>query len=331
MEQKISGSFVISLDFELLWGVRDKKTVENYGKNIKAVWDVLPEMLHLFEKHQVKATFATVGFLFAKNTKELTSFFPSEKPQYKHSELSPYENFAEESPYMDAHPEYFFAEDLITLIKQYKGQEIASHTFSHYYCLEKGQTLASFKADIHAALKIAEAKEVQLHSLVFPRNQFNRDYLRAIADAGFSSFRGNEDAWFYRAAKGDDESKLKRAFRLMDTYINISGYNTHSYRKIADSYPYNIPASRFLRPYNPRLKFLEALRMKRIKNAMTHAAEHKEVFHLWWHPHNFGAYQNENMAFLSEILEHFTQLNQEFNFESGTMQEISEKLKQTLG
>jgi peptidoglycan/xylan/chitin deacetylase (PgdA/CDA1 family) len=331
MEQKISGSFVISLDFELLWGVRDKKTVESYGKNIKAVWEVLPQMLRLFEEHEVKATFATVGFLFAKNTKELSSFFPSEKPQYKHSRLSPYENFASEGPFMDAHPEYFFAETLLTLLKQSKGQEIASHTFSHYYCLEKGQTLASFRADIDSAVKIAEAKGVQLHSLVFPRNQFNQDYLKAIADAGFSSFRGNEDAWFYKAAKGDDESKLKRAFRLMDTYINLSGYNTYSYEKIAESYPYNIPASRFLRPYSPRLKFLEALRLRRIKNAMTHAAQEGEVFHLWWHPHNFGSNQKENLTFLESILAHYSKLHKKYPFHSRSMQEVAHQLNSLKG
>jgi hypothetical protein len=31
------GAFVISLDFELFWGVRDKRTISGYGPNILGV------------------------------------------------------------------------------------------------------------------------------------------------------------------------------------------------------------------------------------------------------------------------------------------------------
>src|SRR5450631_2733915 len=31
------GAFVISLDFELMWGVRDKRTIADYGRNILGV------------------------------------------------------------------------------------------------------------------------------------------------------------------------------------------------------------------------------------------------------------------------------------------------------
>ena len=32
-----NGKFVISLDFELMWGVRDIETVESYGENLRGV------------------------------------------------------------------------------------------------------------------------------------------------------------------------------------------------------------------------------------------------------------------------------------------------------
>ena len=65
------GKFVISLDFELMWGVRDKKTIESYGQNILGVREAIPAMLNAFDKYGINATFSTVGFLFAKNKKEL--------------------------------------------------------------------------------------------------------------------------------------------------------------------------------------------------------------------------------------------------------------------
>jgi len=39
------GAFVISLDFELLWGVRDKRTIADYGANIRGVRDAVPALL----------------------------------------------------------------------------------------------------------------------------------------------------------------------------------------------------------------------------------------------------------------------------------------------
>ena len=61
----------------------------------------------------------------------------------------------------------------------------------------------------------------------------------------------------------------------------------------------------FLRPYNNILFFLEALKIVRIKKAMLHAAKHNKTFHLWWHPHNFGVNQQNNLNNLVLILNYF--------------------------
>jgi peptidoglycan/xylan/chitin deacetylase (PgdA/CDA1 family) len=327
MAQKESGKFIISLDFELLWGVRDKRTVNDYGDNIKAVWTVLPKMLELFDKYEVDATFATVGFLFAADLEDLKSYLPSVQPQYHNSKLSPYHEHLKQEAFISGHREYHFARELIELIKKYPGQELASHTFCHYYCLEKGQSIAEFEADLGAAHRIAADAGVSLQSFVFPRNQFNKQYIQVIKDKGILSYRGNEKAWFYKPAKGDDEGLVKRAFRLLDTYLNISGHNTYRPSDLAAEFPFNIPASRFLRPYSKRLKSLEGLRLRRIKKGMLHAAERKEVFHLWWHPHNFGAQQSENLAFLESILEYYSMLKKTYGFESITMGALAQELK----
>ena len=97
------------------------------------------------------------------------------------------------------------------------------------------------------------------------------------------------------------------------------------------SYPYNIPASRFLRPYSPKLKALESLRLKRIKDDITYAAQNGLTYHLWWHPHNFGVNIEENLAFLTAILKHFQYLQQTHAMESVTMAELSEQLKDYNG
>ena len=87
---KSGGQFVISLDFELFWGVRDKRKIEDYGPALTKVHEIVPNMLELFRQYGIRSTFATVGLLFAKNKVEMKKFSPSVKPGYKDINLSPY-------------------------------------------------------------------------------------------------------------------------------------------------------------------------------------------------------------------------------------------------
>ena len=56
---------------------------------------------------------------------------------------------------------------------------------------------------------------------------------------------------------------------------------------------------------------------------MTYAARHQQIFHLWWHPHNFGRYLTENMAMLEKIISHFHVLEQQYGMRSLNMGELA--------
>lgn len=320
------GYFVISLDFELYWGIRDKKTLAEYGSNILGVRTALPRMLSLFDQYQTHATFATVGLLFANEKEQLIAFLPKEKPSYEEPNLSPYNGHFETVGKNEAEDQYHFASGLIDKIIERGHHEIGTHTFSHYYCLEKGQTLEDFRRDIQAAVKIAALKNLEMKSLVFPRNQFNEAYLQVCLENGITSYRGNEKSWFYRAEGTNEETLLKKLVRMADMYVNISGHNCAGLDELRKSTPVNIPSSRFLRPFSPTLKLLEGLRLKRIKDSMTYAARQGKVYHLWWHPHNFGIHQTENFRFLEDVLKHYQQLQSEFGFQSITMGDLAKKV-----
>ena len=47
---------------------------------------------------------------------------------------------------------YFFAPELIRSIHETKGQEIGTHTYSHYYCLEDSQNEIQFENDLDSAI-----------------------------------------------------------------------------------------------------------------------------------------------------------------------------------
>jgi len=322
-----NGHFVISLDFELMWGVRDKVTIDDYGNNIKAVWEVIPKLLSSFKSYEAKATFATVGLLFSRNKGELNQFSPELKPSYTNTNLSPFNGHFEQIGNHQEEDPYHYCIKLIEAVKEAPEHELGSHTFSHYYCIEPGQTVQHFKADLQAAKAISEKEGITLTSLVFPRNQFNQTYLRCCAEEGIITYRGNEKAWYYQPESGGNGSLFKRGMRLLDSYINISGHNIYSMESLQSSFPINIPASRFLRPFSTRLKGFEKKRLNRILKSMTAAAKEKKIYHLWWHPHNFGANMDDNFAFLTNILEHYQNLNEQYGFESITMSNLANKIQ----
>jgi len=322
-----TGKFVISLYFELFWGVRDKRTIENYGTNILGVQLAIPAMLSLFEKYGVKGTFSIVGFLFAKNKEELLASCPEMKPLYHEANLSPYNSFDAVGNNEQDDP-YHFGYSLLQQIKENNNHEIGTHTFCHYYCLEPGQTPEAFRQDLLAAKKIAATRGIIVRSLVFPRNQFNEEYLSVCREVGIDSYRGNPTSWLYAGRNKNDESLLRRAFRFVDTYLNLTGHHCHTKEYVMSSLLLNIAASRFLRPFSHKLAILDGLRLRRIKRAMLHAAKQKKLFHLWWHPHNFGVNLQQNINFLEKILQYFQQLQRDYQFSSITMSGLNDEISQ---
>jgi peptidoglycan/xylan/chitin deacetylase (PgdA/CDA1 family) len=322
-----NGKFVISLDFELMWGIRDKKDKITYANNIIGVHKVVPKLLEVFRKYNIKATFSTVGLLFFENKQELLANIPEKKPLYNNPNLSPYNGYFDILGNDFKSDLYHFAPILIKEIQRYPEHEIGTHTFSHYYCLEPGQTIETFKEDIKSAISIAEKYNLNLTSLVFPRNQFNDDYINICLELGIICYRGNEHSWLYKAKDGENETYLRRAFRLLDAYVNLSGHNCYSDQYLKSKIPVDIPSSRFLRPFSRKLKPLDALRLHRIKTGMNYAAKNNLTYHIWWHPHNFGINQHENFEFLEKILQHYIYLNNKYNFQSITMSNLAKNIQ----
>lgn len=314
------GTFVVSLDMELYWGVRDKRSLAEYRENLVGARVAIPRLLELFVEYQTHATWAIVGFLFFARRAELLKAAPLLVPAYDDGTLSPYPHLQTVGEDETSDP-FHYARSLVEQIRVAPNQEIGTHTFSHYYCLEPGQDRDAFRADLEAAVCAARDAGVELRSIAFPRNQIAPAYLPVCAELGIRVFRGTEDSWLYRPRGGDAESAVRRALRLIDAYVNLSGY--HAYPTVIDDTlgVTNVRASRFLRPYSRNLRRLEGLRRHRITAAMTHAARHGLTYHLWWHPHNFGRHFDENMATLRVVLAHYRRLADQYGMVSRTMQE----------
>tara|TARA_R100000935_G_scaffold198_1_gene556 strand:+ start:11272 stop:12255 length:984 start_codon:yes stop_codon:yes gene_type:complete len=324
----LNGGFVISLDYELMWGVRDVQSEETYGENILNVQEAFEKMLKLFELYNTKVTVATVGFLFHKNKSELLANLPKTTPDYLDQKCSPYPDMQEYLVNCKDVAIYFNA-PLTKKLVNHKNVEMASHTYSHFYCLESIGGIDAFVEDTVYIKETAAANGAHLKSIVFPRNQFTPRHIEVCAQFGISAYRGNPNHWIYRPVPENKQGIFRRMFRLLDSYINITGHHCYSLSNINTETPYNIAASRFLRPYSHTLSVLEELKLARIKKSMTYAAKNKQIYHLWWHPHNFGANLSENLDGLKTILQHYSMLHKKYGFTSVTMNDLSNQLTKT--
>lgn len=314
------GTLVISLDFELVWGLFDHIDINDTVSYFNNTLEAIPQIISIFEKNNIQATWATVGMLFNENWEEWHSNIPDSIPTYNKVELNPY--VYGKNHQKSGLDQFFFAPDLIKTIQSTEGQEIGTHTYSHYYCLEKGQTKAQFEADINQAMKMAQKFNIDLKSLVFPRNQFNEDYLEICAQKNIETVRTNPNFWYWDTTK--KETFAVKLARTGDAYLPF-GKKSYEANSLTPDKVLCQQASRFLRPQHS-LGVLNAARLNRIKNEMIQAAENGEVYHLWWHPHNFGGDVVGSIKTLLAIVETFKYCNETYGMESLTMKGLRDNL-----
>ena len=314
----VAPALVISLDFELHWGVYDLWSVAEYRANLLGARTAVPAMLALFAEHGIHATWATVGGLCCEDRRELLEVAPPR--------LGPC--LARAGVGEDERDDPFhFAPSLVRRIADTPHQEVGTHTFSHYCCLEAGGSPADFRDDLQAAVQVMLRRlGTRPRSIVFPRNQGHAACLAVCREFGLVAYRGNPRGWLHAARPRHAESPVRRAVRLADAYLPLAG--TMAYRPVdlPDAPVANVPASRYLRPWSPRLRPLERLRRHRITADLEHAARHGLTYHLWWHPHDFGAHLAENLALLRHLLRRFIFLRETYGMESLTMAEAAARL-----
>ena len=311
---------IVSLDFELFWGMQDHVSLSDYEQNILGGKAAIPKMLALFEKHGIHATWATVGYLFAENEGELRRYFPAELPAYDDPRLSCYRCFGQIGT-DEAEAPCYYAPELIPMIAAVPGQEIASHTFSHYYCREPGQTTEQFRADLDAARSIAGDHGFVLNSIILPRNQCEPEYVSVMRDVGFNAYRDEENDWIHEKIRF---KPLLRILRLADVYLPLTGQG--GYIPAVEDGIVNLVGSRMYKPFFKPLAAFEWLKLRRIKRQMLHAAKKGLTFHLWWHPHNVGVHTDLHMQQLEEIFAYYEELKEKYGMRSLNMGEAAREI-----
>lgn len=305
-------AFVVSLDFELHWGILDHTPLGECESLLLNAREAVQRMLSEFEAREIRATWATVGALFCDGKEELGTYL-QEDPKYSDRRLGVNRHLAILGESEKDDP-FHFAPSLIREILEAPGQEVATHTFAHIYGYEEGVSANDFRNDLTAALGVAQGWGHRIRSIVFPRNQFNTQMLQTIQDLGIETFRGTP---LNRGWGGNPEIDLgQRAMRLVDAFRPLA----NPVPVVRGEGPIDVPATLFFRTDVPRSA--RQLILNRVKSGLKHAALHGGTFHLWWHPHNFGHDLLSSMSMLAEVLDYFEILRDEYGMQSHCMQDF---------
>jgi peptidoglycan/xylan/chitin deacetylase (PgdA/CDA1 family) len=314
-------AFVISLDFEQHWGVYDHSSVNAYRRKLDGGRRAIPQILERFDAAGIHASWATVGLLLCEGREDALAQYPNHPPYDGlgiriHDVIDHSGNSETDDP-------YHYALSLVQHITAVPGQEIATHTFSHYYCLEQGPSAQDFEKDLEAAKKVASRHGIDLTAIVFPRNQYSPAHLAVCRRQGIKAFRGNPRADPYLPRNTADTTRTTRLKRLLDAYVEVVSSDQLLSRPTQEDGLINVRASRFLRPVSRLDRRLSRLRLHRIRAEMTRAAQEATDYHLWWHPHNFGTHTEENLALLDAILAHYQELRKQHGMASMTITEAA--------
>lgn len=283
--------FLLSLDTELAWGGFDKGGVERYGELYGGVREGVDNLLTLFQKYQIHATWAVVGHLFLESCSR-------EGPDNHNHVLQPEyrwypEGWLSHDPYTDVERDpFFYAPDIVENIRACKvEQEIASHTFTHAILGDPECTAEVARSQIEAGIQAAGGA---VRSLVFPRNSIG--HLDVAAACGIRAYRGNGDFWYGK------RGPVARAGHFLDQFLAIRSPVYSSIETAGEPPLYNFPASMFFPPRGGKWRGVPlGARVRKARRGIEAAIEKCAMFHLWFHPFNLSG-SSELLDALEAIL-----------------------------
>jgi len=237
-------AFTVSLDFELMWGTKDRSYGESFRKLCEIERrEVVDRLLGLLAEFEIRATWGVVGNLFLKKDHEDPLLYGSE---------------------------------LIERIRRCRvPQEIASHTMTHAVLGSPDCTAAMAERELGDWVRVARANGVDFQTLILPRNCIG--HLDIARRHGFLCYRGEDAAWYESQPR-----VVRRLGHLLEivsarTPVSVMPQPNAGMWSIPGSMLYT-PA------FGMRRCVPVWLRVLRANRGLDAALRRKRVFHLWFHP-----------------------------------------------
>jgi len=288
----MKGRFIVSLDCEGKWGMADK--LQPYHDRLltdEALARVYEDIVDLFERHEIAATFAFV-----------LAFTMDESERARFARLFEIEDFVGDvwlSHFRKARQQGrlggWFQPRALDTVQRRARHEIACHGFCHRSLADRAARPTDAATELDAAETVAQSKGLSLQTLVYPRNAVGN--LRALVQKGYLGFRDE------RPRPPGRLGPIKSMVDELNLWPQPEAPARGTYGDIV-----RIPAGNFFNwRFGPRRLVPPAVTVRRWTTLLNRAADTGGVAHLWFHPHNLIT-GPETREPLEAVLKHASRL-----------------------
>jgi hypothetical protein len=317
------GVLTISLDFELLWGSFDsgkhRKFIMHFARNggaFDATRGIVDRLLALFQKYDVRVTWATLGHLFLDHCEASNGIKHADMPRAKHAWFP--EDWYTYDPCKDfrAEPLWYGRDMLEKILAAEPKHDVGSHSFSHVIFSDAGCTPEVAEAEIAKCVELARSFNLKLESFVFPRNELG--HLDILRKHGFTVTRGTMPFWFAKFGS----RTLRRAGHLLDDFLALTPDCG-----VPEKSPSGIwvaPVSMFLQSMDGARRFIPVgSRIKKGIRGIEQAIKQRSIFQMSFHPTENLCFHPDKMFYaLERILAHAARRREEGQLQVMTMSDI---------
>lgn len=184
------GGLVISADFELAWGWRYSKKMEDPLKMALKARGNLPRLIRIFDEYRIPVTWATVGHLMLSSCNDRTHSWMKRIPHFENKRWRfDRGDWFEHDPCTSwEKARAWYAPDIVEAILDARaGHEIGCHTFSHIDMSDRNCPREVAEDEIRACKEAAREWGLKLNSFVFAGGTYgNFDVLK---EYGFTNYR----------------------------------------------------------------------------------------------------------------------------------------------
>jgi peptidoglycan/xylan/chitin deacetylase (PgdA/CDA1 family) len=320
----MTGTFVLSLDTELIWGSFDHTSDADFERRYPDVRGTIDQMLRLLDRYGVPATWAVVGHLLLDACERgADGRAHPEMPRPDHAWFGGDWYARDPCSTLQQDP-LWYGRDVVDAIRGARvSHEIGCHGFSHALLGDPGCSSEVADAELAACVALAERLGITLRSFAFPRNREGH-HDRVLAH-GFDAYRGADPTW-YR----DLPTPLHRAANFGDHLLALRPPVSVPYERLPGLW--NIPGSMLLlhRVGVRRVVTVDA-RIAKARRGLRRAVDTGRVFHLWTHPFNLAHDRPAMLRALDGILRDAARLRDAGLLQIDTMQSLSRRLIRGYG
>jgi len=288
-------TFVLSLDKELIWGSFDHISEADFARQNPDSRGIVRELLALFDRYEISATWAVVGHLFLSSCARGSDGRAHPEIARPHHAWHARDWFADDPCTDRTRSPLWYGDDLVEMILGARVRhEIGCHSFSHTVYGDPGCSAEVANADLAACVNAARRWGLTLRSFVFPRNQEGHHAL--LLKHGFSAFRGLDPTW-YRGLPG----KAQRLAHFADQAAAVPPPVTTPRERLPGLW--NIPGSLlYLHRGGLRRAIPIAVRVAKARAGISRAIRERSLFHFWFHPFNMQVDRRAMFEGLEAIL-----------------------------